>query len=56
MPTVENTILICAGGACISAGEKSVKDALQDLLKEYALDSVVKIIETGCMGAATLAR
>jgi len=54
VPTVENTILICAGGACISAGEKSVKDALQDLLKEYALDSVVKIIETGCMGACDL--
>ncbi len=51
---VENTILICAGGACISAGEESVKSVLEDELKKYALDSAVKVVETGCMGACNL--
>ncbi len=50
----ENTILICAGGACISSGEESVKSALEKELKKYALDEVVKIVETGCMGACNL--
>lgn len=51
---VENTILICAGGACISAGEESVKSVLEEELRKYALDSVVKVVETGCMGACNL--
>ncbi len=51
---VENTILICAGGACISAGEESVKSVLEEELKKYALDSVVRVVETGCMGACNL--
>lgn len=54
MPVVENTILICAGGACISSGEKTVKDALEESLKEYSLDKVVRVVETGCMGACDL--
>ncbi len=54
MPTVENTILICAGGACISAGENSVKKELENALEEYALNEVVQIVETGCMGACDL--
>ncbi|MCD6463518.1 MAG: NADH-quinone oxidoreductase subunit NuoF [Thermotogae bacterium] len=49
-----NTILICAGGACISAGEESVKDAFKDELKKFALDTVVSVVETGCMGACNL--
>ncbi|MFN6991228.1 MAG: NADH-quinone oxidoreductase subunit NuoF, partial [Fervidobacterium sp.] len=49
-----NTILICAGGACISAGEESVKQAFERKLKEYGLDSVVSVVETGCMGACSL--
>jgi len=51
MAVSTNTILICAGGACISAGEKSVKQVLEEKLKEYALDNVVRVVETGCMGA-----
>ena len=51
---VENTILICAGGACISAGEESVKSVLEEELRKYALDGVVKVVETGCMGACNL--
>jgi NADH-quinone oxidoreductase subunit F len=49
-----NSILICAGGGCISAGEESVKQAFERKLKEYGLDSVVSIVETGCMGACSL--
>jgi NADH-quinone oxidoreductase subunit F len=49
-----NTILICAGGGCISAGEESVKQAFERKLKEYGLDAVVSIVETGCMGACSL--
>jgi len=54
MAVSTNTILICAGGACISAGEKSVKQVLEEKLKEYALDNVVRVVETGCMGACDL--
>ncbi|QTA38119.1 NADH-quinone oxidoreductase subunit NuoF [Thermosipho ferrireducens] len=54
MPLTTNTILICAGGACVSAGEESVKDALERKLKEYNLQDIVKIVETGCMGACSL--
>ena len=52
--TVENTILICAGGACISSGEQSVKSTLEEEIKKHGLDSVVKIVETGCMGSCNL--
>jgi len=54
MPLTTNTVLVCAGGACISAGEKSVKQVLEDEIKKYGLDEVVRIVETGCMGACTL--
>ncbi|RAM62881.1 NADH dehydrogenase [Mesotoga sp. SC_3PWM13N19] len=54
MPVVENTVLICAGGACISAGEKSVKSVFEETLKKYSLDGVVRVVETGCMGACDL--
>ncbi len=54
MPAVENTVLICAGGACISAGEKSVRNVFEETLKKYSLESVVRVVETGCMGACDL--
>jgi NADH-quinone oxidoreductase subunit F len=54
VPAVENTVLICAGGACISAGEKSVKEVFEDTLKKYSLETVVRVVETGCMGACDL--
>jgi len=54
VPVVESTVLICAGGACISAGEKSTKQALEEKLREYALDGVVRVVETGCMAACDL--
>uniref|UniRef100_A0A7C4CH17 NADH-quinone oxidoreductase subunit NuoF n=1 Tax=Fervidobacterium thailandense TaxID=1008305 RepID=A0A7C4CH17_9BACT len=54
MALTTNTILICAGGGCISAGEESVKQAFERKLKEFGLDTVVKVVETGCMGACSL--
>ncbi|AEH51620.1 NADH-quinone oxidoreductase subunit NuoF [Pseudothermotoga thermarum] len=54
MPLTTSTILICAGGACLSAGEESVKSALEKEIQKYALQDVVRIVETGCMGACSL--
>ncbi|WP_448524180.1 NADH-quinone oxidoreductase subunit NuoF [Pseudothermotoga sp.] len=54
MPLTTSTVLICAGGACISSGETSVKEALQREIKKYGLEEVVRIVETGCMGACSL--
>ncbi|MCD6102834.1 MAG: NADH-quinone oxidoreductase subunit NuoF [Thermotogaceae bacterium] len=54
MALTANTILICAGGACISSGEESVKQALEREISKYALQDVVRIVETGCMGACSL--
>lgn len=50
MPVATNTILICAGGGCISSGEESCLQALEKAVEKYALHDVVKIVETGCMG------
>ncbi|GAB4315891.1 MULTISPECIES: NADH-quinone oxidoreductase subunit NuoF [Pseudothermotoga] len=54
MPLTATTVLICAGGACISAGEESVKQALESEIEKYALSEVVRVVETGCMGACSL--
>jgi len=50
LPVATNTILMCAGGGCISAGEESCLDALNKAIDKYALQDVVKVVETGCMG------
>jgi NADH:ubiquinone oxidoreductase subunit F (NADH-binding)/(2Fe-2S) ferredoxin/Pyruvate/2-oxoacid:ferredoxin oxidoreductase delta subunit len=47
-------ILICAGAACISAGEESFKSALEKELKNSGIFEEVKIIETGCFGTCDL--
>ncbi|MEJ5228957.1 MAG: NADH-quinone oxidoreductase subunit NuoF [Pseudothermotoga sp.] len=54
MPLTATTILVCAGGACISAGEETVKQALEAEIEKYALKDVVRVVETGCMGACSL--
>jgi NADH-quinone oxidoreductase subunit F len=51
---IRNQLLVCAGGACITSGEKSVKDVLVDELKKNGIEDEVQIIETGCMGACDL--
>jgi len=50
LPVATNTVLMCAGGACISSGEESCVTALQKALEKYSLTEVVKVVETGCMG------
>jgi len=50
LPVATNTILMCAGGGCISSGEESCLQALQKAVEKYSLQEVVKIVETGCMG------
>lgn len=51
---IRNQLLICAGGACITSGEKSVKDVLALELARHGIQEEVQIIETGCMGACDL--
>ncbi|MBA4364402.1 MAG: NADH-quinone oxidoreductase subunit NuoF [Coprothermobacter sp.] len=51
---IRNQLLVCAGGACITSGEKSVKDVLVDELKKNSIEDEVQVIETGCMGACDL--
>ena len=51
---IRNQLLVCAGGACITSGEKSVKDVLIDELKKSGIEDEVQVIETGCMGACDL--
>jgi NADH-quinone oxidoreductase subunit F len=51
---IRNQLLVCAGGACITSGEKSVKDVLVDELKKNGIEDEVQVIETGCMGACDL--
>lgn len=43
-------ILLCAGGACISSGTESVRDAFQRELIAHGLEGEVSLITTGCMG------
>ena len=51
---IRNQLLVCAGGACITSGEKSVKDVLVEELKKNNIEDEVQLIETGCMGACDL--
>ncbi len=44
-------VLICGGGACVTEGCKIVKEAFIRELAARGLDSQVKVIETGCLGA-----
>lgn len=50
MSQYRTQILLCAGGACISSGCESIRDALERELKAAGLEEEVQIIITGCMG------
>jgi len=50
LPVATNTILMCAGGGCISSGEESCLSALEKAIDKYNLNNIVQIVETGCMG------
>ncbi len=43
-------VLVCAGGACVSSGALSVKDAFIEEIKKQGLESEIKVIEAGCVG------
>ena len=47
-------ILLCAGAACVSSGEMSIKDALLSEFKKHNLEDKVDIIETGCIGSCEM--
>ncbi len=47
-------ILLCAGAACVSSGEMSVKEAFENEIKKYGIEDRVKIVETGCVGACEM--
>ncbi|MGC9214578.1 NADH-quinone oxidoreductase subunit NuoF [Athalassotoga sp.] len=50
----KHTIYVCAGGGCISAGEISVKQALEAEIEKHELKGEVEIVETGCMSSCSL--
>ena len=47
-------ILVCAGGACISSGEESVRDALTRGIEEHGCAEENRVVEVGCVGLCDL--
>ena len=47
-------IVLCAGAACVSSGEVSVKDVFLEEIKKHHLEERVNIVETGCVGACEM--
>ena len=54
MYNLRSHILLCYGGACISSGAESVKEALEEAIAKANLQDEVDIITTGCMGTCEL--
>ena len=50
MNTFRTHVLLCAGGACISSGSTSVKDAFSAALAKHGLRDEIGLVTTGCMG------
>ena len=50
MKAFRSQVLLCAGGACISSGTESVRDAFQRELSAHGLEGEVGLVTTGCMG------
>ncbi|MBT3379577.1 MAG: FAD-dependent oxidoreductase [Lentisphaerae bacterium] len=50
MSTFRAQVLLCAGGACISSGSESVRDAFLRELEHHGLTQEIDVITTGCMG------
>lgn len=48
------TAQICYGAGCISSDCKKFKEAFEQALEHEHLQSKVRIVQTGCMGACTL--
>ena len=47
-------VLLCYGGACISSGSESVKEAVERAIAKAGLQNEVDVITTGCMGTCEL--
>ena len=47
-------VLVCSGASCISNDSLKVKEALLAEIKKFALETEIKVIETGCMGPCEL--
>ena len=43
-------LFCCASTGCVASGCKDMKDAVTDALKSHGVDSITRIIPTGCMG------
>jgi len=54
MYNLRSHILLCYGGACISSGAESVKEAMEEAIVKANLQNEVDIITTGCMGTCEL--
>lgn len=47
-------ILVCAGGACISSGSESIRDALNKAIEEHECADENRVVEVGCVGSCDL--
>ena len=47
-------VLVCAGGACVSCGNRAVVERLRELIGKARLTDSVTIVETGCVGCCDL--
>ena len=45
------TVYVCFGAGCISSNCKAVRDAVVKSLAHHKLKTLVKVVETGCIGA-----
>ncbi|MBI3946504.1 MAG: NADH-quinone oxidoreductase subunit NuoF [Armatimonadetes bacterium] len=54
MPAYRSTVLLCAGGGCISCGCLPVREAMEAELKRRNLADEVRVVQTGCVGSCDL--
>ena len=47
-------VLLCYGGACISSGAESVKEAMEKEITKAGLQNEIDVVTTGCMGTCEL--
>jgi len=47
-------VLLCYGGACISSGAESVKEAMEEEIAKADLQNEIDVVTTGCMGTCEL--
>ena len=47
-------VLLCYGGACISSGAESIKEAMEKAIIKVGIQNEVDVITTGCMGTCEL--